>query len=149
MSINGALFSSNDMTWTTPRELFDWLNTRFDFTLDPCCLPETALCPKFYTPEEDGLLQSWHGERVFMNPPYGREIGRWVEKAYRESCKGALVVALVPARTDTAWWQNFVMGKASVCYLAGRLKFGNSKQSAPFPSALLVFWGGGERGKIQ
>lgn len=146
--MNNALFSSKEMAWTTPRELFDWLNLRFGFTLDPCCLPETALCPKYYTPQENGLAQPWRGERVFMNPPYGRNIGQWIAKAESEAHRGALVVALVPARTDTAWWQNHVIGKASICYLSGRLKFGNSKQSAPFPSAILVYWGGDTKGKL-
>lgn len=146
--MNASLLSSKDMTWTTQRELFDWLNLRFGFTLDPCCQPGSALCAKFYTPEDDGLSQSWRGERVFMNPPYGREIGQWVAKAYNEARKGALVVGLVPARTDTAWWHNYVIGKASILYLSGRLKFGNAKQSAPFPSAILVWWGGDTRGKL-
>ena len=146
--MNASLLSSKDMTWTTPRELFDWLNLRFGFTLDPCCVPETALCAKFYTPEEDGLSQSWRGERVFMNPPYGRDIGQWVAKAYNEARKGALVVGLVPARTDTAWWQNYVMHKASILYLSGRLKFGDSTQPAPFPSAILIWWGADTRGKL-
>lgn len=146
--MNAALLSSKDMAWTTPRELFDWLNIRFDFTLDPCCVPETALCAKFYTPEDDGLSQSWRGERVFMNPPYGREVGQWVAKAYNEARKGALVVGLVPARTDTAWWHNYVIGKASILYLSGHLKFGDAKQSAPFPSAILVWWGADTRGKL-
>lgn len=146
--MNAALLSSKDMAWTTPRELFDWLNLRFGFTLDPCCQPETALCAKFYTPEDDGLSQSWRGERVFMNPPYGREVGQWVAKAYNEARKGALVVGLVPARTDTAWWHNYVIGKASILYLSGRLKFGDATQSAPFPSAILVWWGADTRGKL-
>ena len=146
--MNVALLSSKDMAWTTPRELFDWLNLRFGFTLDPCCVPETALCAKFYTPEDDGLSQSWRGERVFMNPPYGREVGQWVEKAYNEARKGAFVVGLVPARTDTAWWHNYVIGKASILYLSGRLKFGDAKQSAPFPSVILIWWGADTRGKL-
>ena len=75
------MFSNKNNAWCTPRDFFDELNKEFNFTLDPCCLPKSALCSKFFTPEEDGLVQSWDNEIVFCNPPYGREIGKWVKKA--------------------------------------------------------------------
>lgn len=109
--------------------------------MDPCCTKETALCPKFYTPEDDGLKHSWAGERVFMNPPYGSAIAKWVTKACVEAHNGALVVGLVPARTDTEWWQKRIIGQADVTFIPGRLKFKGAKCSAPFPSAIVVWWG--------
>lgn len=131
-------FSSATDNWATPQEFFDKLNSVFNFTLDPCSDVENAKASKFFTKEDDGLSQSWDGERVFMNPPYGRGIGDWVKKA--SETKG-LVVCLVPARTDTKWWQDYVIrGGADILFLAGRLKFGGSKNSAPFPSAVLVYW---------
>ena len=139
--MNKALLSSQSESWTTPRDLFDTLDERFSFTLDPCCTKQTALCPKFFTKNEDGLTQSWKGERVFMNPPYGRKITDWVKKAYLESLGGALVVGLLPARTDTTWWHGFVQNKGQVYFLKGRLKFGNSQNAAPFPSVIVVWWG--------
>lgn len=110
-----ALFSSASAEWATPQWLFDALNARFLFTLDPCCTASTAKCPKFYTRTDDGLAHSWAGERVFMNPPYGRGdngIEPWVRKARGEAVGGALVVGLLPARVDTEWWQENVQGHA-------------------------------------
>ena len=138
--INKALFTSSSNEWSTPQDLYDALNECFCFTLDPCCTHENAKCEKHYTLEENGLLQSWHGERVFMNPPYGKNIVQWVLKAVEESIKGALVVALLPARTDTKWWKNYVEGHADLHFLHGRLKFGGAKHSAPFPSVLAVYY---------
>jgi len=138
MSNLSVHFSSIDPTWETPQALFDELDQEFDFTLDPCCSHETAKCDKHYTPEEDGLAQDWSGERVFMNPPYGREIGKWMRKAYEESLRGAVVVCLIPSRTDTAWWHDYAM-KGEVRFLRGRVRFGGSKAGAPFPSAVIVF----------
>lgn len=139
--INRALFSSKSNDWETPQELFDRLNRVFHFTLDPASSHDNAKCPTHFTVVENGLEQSWSGERVFLNPPYGSEIGRWVEKARREAERGALVVGLLPARTDTRWWQEHVQGQADVRFLAGRLRFGGAAASAPFPSALAVWWG--------
>src|SRR5215207_7216592 len=96
-------YSSKSNEWGTPRDLFDALNGEFNFTLDPCATPENAKCEKFFTKETDGLSQCWCGQSVFMNPPYGREIGKWVRKAFESSLKGATVVCLIPARTDTAY----------------------------------------------
>lgn len=133
-----VMTSSKDSTWATPQQWFDYLNLEFKFTLDPCCSHETAKCVKHYTPEEDGLSQSWADERVFMNPPYD-DLPRWMEKAYSECRKNmALVVCLVPARVDTQWWAKFA-SKGEVRFPIGRLKFGNADTSAPFPVAVVVF----------
>lgn len=135
--INNGMFSSNSDLWSTPQSFFDDLNKEFGFETDVCALPENAKCKTFYTPTEDGLSQEWTGI-CWCNPPYGREIGRWVKKA---SESNATVVCLVPARTDTAWWHDYAM-KAEIRFIRGRLKFGNSKNSAPFPSAVLIFKNG-------
>jgi len=132
------MFSSKNQDWETPQWLFDKLNKEFNFDLDVCALPGNAKCTKYYTPEVDGLKQEWKGT-CWMNPPYGREIGKWVEKAYYESLKGAIVVCLIPARTDTAYWHNYCMKASEIRLIKGRLKFGNSRNSAPFPSAIIVF----------
>lgn len=134
-------FLSNTNEWETPKDLFDKLDREFKFTLDPCATSENTKCKKFYTIEDDGLSRSWAGEVVFMNPPYGRQIGKWVEKAYMES-RGAIIVCLIPARTDTAYWHNFIFDKAEIRFLRGRLYFkranGETGQ-APFPSAVIVY----------
>ena len=131
-------FSSKSNEWETPQDLFDSLNKGFKFTLDPCATKETAKCKKFFTIKEDGLKKSWGKNRVFMNPPYGREIGKWMKKAYESSLKGATVVCLVPSRTDTKWWHEWAM-KGNIKFIKGRLKFGGHKNSAPFPSAIITF----------
>ena len=131
-------FSSATDLWATPQAFFDSVEAEFGtFDLDACASPENTKCGRYFTAAEDGLAQEWRG-RVWMNPPYGRTIGRWVKKAYESSLDGAIVVCLLPARTDTAWWHDYVM-KGEIRFLRGRLKFGNSKNSAPFPSALVVF----------
>lgn len=127
-------FSSKTPEWSTPQVLFDELNTEFNFTLDPCATKENFKCPKYYTKKQDGLSKDWTGERVFMNPPYGREIGLWVKKL---SEMGG--VALLPARTDTRWFHEYIYKKAEIRFLKGRLKFGDSKNSAPFPSMIVIF----------
>ena len=130
-------FSSSTDLWSTPQDTFDDLNSKFKFTLDPCATHENAKCRKHFTKKEDGLSQSWDGERVFMNPPYGKEIGKWVKKASEQ--KNGFAVCLLPARTDTKWFHDFIYGKAEVQFLKGRLKFGGSKNSAPFPSMIAIF----------
>ena len=131
---------SKSNEWTTPMWLFKELDVKFNFTLDPCCTKESALCDKYYTIEDDGVIQEWGGEIVFMNPPYGRAIGKWVEKAYRESLNGAVVVCLIPSRTDTRYWHNYIFPYAAdIKFLKGRLKFGDGKNPAPFPSAIIIF----------
>lgn len=134
-----VMTSSKDLTWGTPSEWFEYLDLEFDFTLDPCCHHETAKCQKHYTPAEDGLVQSWQDERVFMNPPYGRELSRWMKKAYeeaRDNC--ALVVCFVPARVDTEWWHRYAV-KGEIRFPKGRVKFVGAEASAPFPIAVIIF----------
>lgn len=134
-----VMFSSDDMTWETPHEIFNRLNQEFHFTLDVCAFKQTAKCFNYYDPEIDGLSQDWSNNICWMNPPYGKKIGVWIKKAYEESLKGATVVCLIPARTDTLYFQNYCMGAAEIRFIKGRLKFGNSNNSAPFPSAIVIF----------
>ena len=131
-------FSSEDHTWETPQDFFDEINKEFNFTLDPCCLKETAKCAKYYTPEDDGLIQSWDNEIVFCNPPYGRVIKDWIKKATEQV--GGVVVLLIPSRTDTRYFHDYLYQKENVelRFLKGRLKFGGAKNSAPFPSLLAI-----------
>ena len=129
-------FSSRTDEWATPQDFFDELNKEFRFTLDPCADKSNAKCAKYYTHKDDGLSKDWSGERVFCNPPYGREIGKWIKKAHDSN---ALVVMLIPARTDTKAWHEHIFGKAEVRFVRGRLKFGDSKNFAPFPSAVVIF----------
>lgn len=138
--INQSLFSSANIEWATPQEVFDKLNEEFHFTLDPCALPSNAKCAKFYTPSEDGLAQNWEGESVFCNPPYGRQLEAWVRKCREESWKQKTkVVMLIPARTDTKWFHEHIYNKAEIRFIKGRLKFGGSKNYAPFPSMIVIF----------
>ena len=135
---NELMFSSATDMWATPQDFFDRLNGVFQFETDVCALPSNAKCHKFFTPEQDGLSKDWKGT-CWMNPPYGREIGKWVEKAYLQArFHGSTVVCLLPARTDTRWWHDYCV-KGEVHYVKGRLKFGGSENSAPFPSAVVVF----------
>ncbi len=139
-----ACLTSDKNYWETPQALFDELNEEFEFTLDPCSTHENAKCEYHFTIEENGLLQDWSGQRVYCNPPYGRnETGKWVEKAYNEVKKeGTLVVMLLPSRTDTKWFHEYIYKKAEVRFLKGRIKFTINKQesqSAPFPSMIVVF----------
>lgn len=133
-------FSSETDKWATPIDFFNTLDEEFHFTLDPCCLPSSAKCDNYYTEEDDGLSQPWHG-RVFMNPPYGRVIGHWIKKASDEvACGNAeIVVCLLPARTDTRWFHDYIYNKAETRFIKGRLKFGGAKNSAPFPSMVVIF----------
>jgi len=141
-------FSSSSNEWETPEKLFNQLNDQWGFTLDPCATDNNAKCCKFYTKVDDGLSKSWEGEIVFMNPPFGREIGSWVKKAYMESMhNGAIVVCLIPARTDTAYWHDYIFGIefVDITFLRGRIQFERHSNmvatSAPFPSAIIVFNG--------
>ncbi|MCD9024343.1 phage N-6-adenine-methyltransferase [Cohnella sp. NL03-T5] len=133
------MFSSETDLWATPQSFYDELNAEFHFTLDPCSNGDNAKCERFFTREDDGLAQNWSGNVVFMNPPYGRGIGEWMRKAYAESRNGATVVCLVPARTDTRWFHEYVYGKAEIRFVRGRLKFGEATNSAPFPSMIVVY----------
>jgi phage N-6-adenine-methyltransferase len=131
-------FSSGSELWATPADFFNKYDAIYSFDLDVCALPGNAKCAEFFTPEIDGLTQDWAPHTCWMNPPYGREIGAWMRKAYIESQKGATVVCLVPSRTDTAWWHDYAM-KGEIEFIRGRLKFGGSPNSAPFPNAVVVF----------
>lgn len=150
MTLSKSLFSSESIEWGTPDDLFNALQEVFWFTLDPCSTKENAKCSKFYTKEDDGLAQSWADERVFVNPPYGRTVTEtWVQKSYQESVENnAMVVMLLPARTDTKFQHNLVFRHAvAIAFIKGRLKFSNCKDSAPFPSQIVVFTDGGISGK--
>jgi len=139
--INQGLFSSNSNEWATPQKFFDDLNAEFHFNLDPCSTHENAKCERHFTIEDDGLSRDWGGARVFCNPPYGRELHRWVKKCYEESRKpDTLVVMLIPARTDTSYFHEYIYHKAKeIRFIRGRLHFNESKQGAPFPSMVVVF----------
>lgn len=130
-------YSSKTVEWYTPHDLYQQLDREFNFTLDPCATDENHKCDKYYTKETDGLTKEWDGERVFMNPPYGREIGKWVKKA--SEARGGVVVCLLPARTDTKYFHDYIYNKAEIRFIKGRLKFGGSKTSAPFPSMVVIF----------
>lgn len=135
-----ALFSSRTDEWSTPQSVFEELNKEFHFNLDPCATKDNAKCRKFFTKAQDGLKQNWQGYNVFCNPPYGRKIKEWVIKAYTESLKSnTTVVMLIPARTDTSYFHDYIYGKSEIRFIRGRLKFGNAKNSAPFPSMIVVY----------
>lgn len=149
-TVNIGMFTSTTDEWPTPPELFDALDAEFRFTLDPCASAGNAKCVRYFTKADDGLAQEWAGA-VYMNPPYGRAIGRWVAKAYEASQRGATVVCLIPARTDTAYWHDYAMRAAEIRFIRGRLHFDNERQqdrkargesaahNAPFPSVIVVF----------
>lgn len=149
-----VMFSSVSNEWETPQDFYEDLDKEFHFTLDPCCQEYNHKCKKYYTSDMDGFNKSWKGEVVFCNPPYGREIGKWVKKCYEESKKeNTIVVMLIPSRTDTRWFHDYIYNKDNVeiRFIKGRLKFinrllpswnveGNFKlQSAPFPSMVVIF----------
>src|SRR4051812_22819928 len=144
--MTGVHFSSAFMAWRTPRGVFDELHDEFDFTVDGCSTDENALLDSHWTERDEPLLRSWAGERVFINPPYGRQIARWMEKAWTEQNEAQVIVALVPSRTDTGWWHDYVLGAAEIRFGKGRLTFvGDSKNPAPFPSAVVVWTPTGSR----
>lgn len=132
-------FSSKTNEWATPQETYDQLNKEFNFTLDVAATPENAKCKLYFTETDDGLAQSWDNETIWCNPPYGRTLRKWVEKA--SSATGGVVVLLIPARTDTSYFHDFIYKKPNVDirFIRGRLKFGGSKNSAPFPSMVVIF----------
>jgi phage N-6-adenine-methyltransferase len=147
VKLNRGMFTSASDEWETPQKFFDAVNAIFHCTLDVCATPSNAKCARYYTKKEDGLLRPWRGI-CWMNPPYGREISRWIQKAYESSLEpGTVVVCLLPARTDTKWWHDHVMPRASIVgFIQGRLRFSGrglnvSKGGAPFPSVLVVFGG--------
>lgn len=139
--MNSVMYSSATDEWSTPQDFFDKLNAEYEFETDVCATAENAKCARYYDKEQDGLAQEWRG-KCWMNPPYGREIGKWMRKALESAQEnGATVVCLVPARTDTKWWHDYAM-RGEVRFVRGRLKFGGVKNSAPFPSAVVIFDGG-------
>lgn len=124
--------------WGTPQWLFDELNNQFNFTCDVCATKDNAKCSNYYTIENDGLQKEWNGT-CWMNPPYGREIGKWVKKASESNCT---TVCLLPARTDTKWFHDYVLNKAEIRFLRGRLKFEGiqvGSGAAPFPSMIVIY----------
>lgn len=132
-------FSSKKMDWATPWPLFHICEESYGpFSLDVCATASNAKCQRFFSPDVNGLLQRWYGV-CWMNPPYGRTIGQWIEKAVAESQQGARVVCLLPARTDTVWWHDLVLPHGHVHFLRGRVRFEGAKHHAPFPSAIVVF----------
>lgn len=137
---NDLMFSSKSVIWETPQDFFDKLDIEFHFTLDAAALKENAKCKNYFSPEENGLEKEWNGI-VWCNPPYGRkETGLWVRKAYEEYMRGCkTIVMLLPARTDTKWFHEYIYGKAEIRFVKGRLKFGGAKDAAPFPSMVVVF----------
>ena len=145
--VNDALFSSDKNFWETPQKLFDELDAEFHFTIDAAASDENHKCARYFTKNDDGLRQNWGGETVFCNPPYGsKETGLWTEKCYREGQKpGTTVVLLIPARTDRASFHDYILGKAEIRFLRGRLKFeldGKPMGTAPFPSMIAIWRGG-------
>ena len=143
--MNRALLSSKKMDYCTPQDFFDVLNGEFHFVLDAAATEESAKCPAYYTPETDGLSSPWNiaGGAVCCNPPYGRESGKWVQKAYQEAKNGTTIVLLIPARTDTSYFHDYIYGKAEIRFVRGRLHFtdedGRKYPPAPFPSMVVVY----------
>lgn len=148
--MNQALLSSKNNNWCTPQKFFDELDSEFHFALDAAANEKSAKCKDFFTPEQDGLLQSWERSdgAVFCNPPYGREIGKWVKKAWEESqLSKTTIVLLIPARTDTSYFHDYICGRSEIRFIRDRLKFtdesGKAYDPAPFPSMLVIYNGGG------
>ena len=129
------MFSSKTDLWSTPQDLFEKYDAIYHFGTDVCAFPENAKCKRFFTPEMDGLKQEWSGV-CWCNPPYGRQIGKWVEKAVKSF---ATVVMLLPARTDTKWFHEWCLPYGKIEFLRGRLKFGGCDNPAPFPSMSVIF----------
>lgn len=139
MTFSRVVFSRNSDEWETPQSVFDDLDKEFHFDLDPCATDENHKCSNYFTLADDGLQKSWGGYCVFCNPPYSK-IRYWIKKAYEEAQKDdTTVVMLIPAKTDTRYFHEYIYHKAEIRFIKGRLKFGNSKNSAPFPSMIVVY----------
>lgn len=138
LAASRALFSSDRTDWETPPELFATLNEIYHFDLDVCATAENAKCARFFSPQENGLTQEWRG-MCWMNPPYGREIAKWVSKAWLAGQAGTTVVCLLPARTDAKWWHLYVMDATYIAFMPGRIRFVGAQAGAPFPSAVVIF----------
>ena len=129
-----VMYESKTDQWPTPQEFFDELNREFHFDLDPCADKSNHKCEKYFTIEDDGLQQDWTGHRVFVNPPYGRQISKWVEKSFREGTKdNTLVVMLLPARTDTRWFHDFILHRSEIRFVSGRIKFEGGGEQCTVP----------------
>jgi len=137
-----------EVIWETPQDLFDNLNKEFNFTLDPCCIKEIAKCKKFFTSKENGLIQDWSKDIVFMNPPYGRELKKWLKKAYEEYQKGSTVICLIMSSTDTNYWHDYAMKAKEIRLIKGRLSFRdcnkdnyryNETYPCMYPTAIIIF----------
>ncbi len=142
--VDQALFSSNSSAWVTPDWLWEELDIEFEFDLDAAASAENTKVSFYYTEEDDALVQPWYNREqgvrsIWVNPPYGRGIVNWVKKAFVESQRGATVIVLLPARTDTIWFHDWVLGRAEIRFLRGRLKFSNAENSAPFPSMVIIY----------
>lgn len=140
--MNPGLYSSEDSSWATPQDIYDKLNRMFGpFNLDPAASDENHKCEKYYTRSDNGLRQSWYGHSVFLNPPYGREIFRWMRKCAIERFNTKVICALIPCRTDTIWFQEYVFKHvAELYFVKGRIKFKDANNSAPFPSAVVIYY---------
>lgn len=137
--MNRVHFESKTPEWETPQDLFNELDREFHFTLDVASTHENTKCEKHYTAEEDGLSQEWSGV-VWCNPPYGKQVKKWIKKAYEEFAKHKnTIVMLLPARTDTLWFHNYILGKAEVRFIKGRLRFNNVSTDAPFPNMIVIY----------
>lgn len=152
--MNSALLSSKKMDYCTPQDFFRELNEEFCFALDAAATKASAKCKAYYTPETDGLNSSWDvGGAVFCNPPYGRETGKWVRKAYEEAQNGTTIVLLIPARTDTSYFHDYIYGHAEIRFIRGRLRFedenGTVYPPAPFPSMVVIYNGKAEKNGDQ
>ena len=138
MPITRGMMSSTTDMWGTPQAFFERMDEEYHFQTDVCAIKENAKCPHFYSPEDDGLKKTWTGV-CWMNPPYGRQIGKWVKKAYESGREGATVVCLLPARTDTRWFQDYCLQSSDIRFVRGRLHFNEAKEGAPFPSCIVTF----------
>jgi len=136
--INKALFSSEKTDWETPQNLYDLLDKEFNFTCDVAASPDNYKHPLYFHKGIDGLKQPWEGI-CWCNPPYGRDISKWIEKAHTEAQNGVTTVMLIPARTDTRYFHDYIYGQYEIRFIKGRLKFGGCKSSAPFPSMIVIF----------
>lgn len=136
---SSGLYSRASDDWETPQWLFDEYDKKFHFDLDPCASEKNHKCEKYFTISDDGLSKTWAGHTVWCNPPYGSAIKNWVKYCYEQSKAGATVVALLPARTDTKWFHEYVYKRAEIRFLKGRLRFNDSGWNAPFPSMIAIF----------
>jgi site-specific DNA-methyltransferase (adenine-specific) len=156
--VNKGTLTSNRQDWETPQAFFNELDREFHFVLDVAATSENAKCENFYTEKEDGLSQNWGGGEqidvnpsnvvartgaVWCNPPYSKQLGKWVKKASEESKKGVTVVMLIPSRTETRWFHDYIYNKDNVeiRFVKGRIRFSGSSVNAPFPSMVVVFHG--------